>query len=152
MDKKTLKSLELRIVDISRPEVGSEQLLPAFLSGVQAGFPSPADDYIENQLDLNELVVQHPAATFFVRVEGESMRDANIRSGDILVVDRSLEGANGKIVIAVMNGEFTVKRLSITASGTFLIPENPKYPSFKIEPDSDFQIWGVVTYVIHKTR
>jgi DNA polymerase V len=149
---KQLKDLDLRVVKICRSDCGSEQLVPAFLSGVQAGFPSPADDYIENQLDLNELVVQHPAATFFVRVEGESMRDANIHTGDILVVDRSLEGTHGKIVIAIMNGEFTVKRLSKTAAGTFLVPENPKYPSFKIEPDSDFQIWGVVTYVIHKTR
>lgn len=80
------------------------------------------------------------------------MRDANIHTGDILVVDRSIEGSNGKIVVAIMNGEFTVKRLSKTPSGTFLVPENPKYPTIKINEDSDFQIWGVVTFVIHKTR
>lgn len=145
-------ALQMQIVEICRSEEGTEQLLPVFLSGVQAGFPSPADDYIENQLNINELVVQHPAATFFVKVEGESMKDANIHSGDILVVDRSLEGSNGKIVVAIINGEFTVKRLSKSASGTFLVPENPKYSSIKIGPDTDFQIWGVVTYVIHKTR
>ncbi len=151
LDKENL-ALQMRVVEISRSDGGSTQMLPAFLSGIQAGFPSPADDYIENQLDINQLVVQHPAATFFVRVEGESMKDANIHTGDILVVDRSIEGSNGKIVVAIMNGEFTVKRLSKTPSGTFLVPENPKFPSIKIGPDSDFQIWGVVTYVIHKTR
>lgn len=143
---------QLRVVEITRPSINEEQPIPAFLSGVQAGFPSPADDYIEDQLDLNELIIQRPAATFFVRVEGESMRDANIYSGDILVVDRSVEPTSGKIVVAVINGEFTVKRFIINKQGTYLVPENPKYPSFKIGPDSEFRVWGVVTYVIHKTR
>lgn len=145
-------SQELKTAEISAPKITDSQSIPAFLTTVQAGFPSPADDYIENALDLNALMIQHPNATFFVRVEGESMIDANIYSGDTLVVDRSIEPSNGKIVIAVINGEFTVKRFVINLSGTFLAPENPKYPTFKIEQDSDFQVWGIVTYVIHKAR
>ena len=120
------------------------------LSTVQAGFPSPADDYVEKNLDLNELLVSHPAATFFVRVEGHSMIDAHIYSGDILIVDRSLSAANGQIVIALINGEFTVKRVSIEGEKLFLVPENPAFPKIAINPEDDFQIWGVVTYVIHK--
>jgi DNA polymerase V len=146
-----MRKQELCVVEISQPLLGNEHPLPAFLSPVQAGFPSPADDYIENHLDLNGLVVQRPAATFFVRVEGESMVDANIHSGDILVVDRSLQASTGKIVIAVINGEFTVKRLILKNGEAYLIPENPKYSAIKIEAGSDFQVWGVVTYVIHKT-
>ncbi len=142
---------ELRVVEISLPAADSTHLVPAYLSCVQAGFPSPADDYIENQLDLNGLVVQHPHSTFFVKVEGESMADANIHTGDILVVDRSLQASSGKIVVAVVNGEFTVKRLFNDRTGSYLVPENPRYPKFKIEQGSDFQVWGVVTFVIHKT-
>lgn len=143
---------ELTIVEISEPDTSTPAPIPAFLSPVQAGFPSPADDYVENKLDLNSLVIKHPTATFFVRVEGESMKDADIHSGDILVVDRSIEAADGKVVVAVINGEFTVKRFVIDSSGAYLIPENKKYPTLKIEEGSDFQVWGVVTYVIHKTR
>lgn len=143
---------ELKAVEITLPGPASSAPIPAFMSPVQAGFPSPADDYVENKLDLNALVIKHPTATFFVRVEGESMMDADIHSGDILVVDRSLEAINGKIVIAVVNGEFTVKRFVVNKSGTFLVPENRKYQTLKIEEGSDFQVWGVVTYVIHKTR
>ena len=142
---------ELRVVEISQPVLEKEHPLPAFLSPVQAGFPSPAEDYIENHLDLNGLVVQRPAATFFVRVEGESMADANIHSGDILVVDRSIQASNGKIVVAIINGEFTVKRFILKNGGAYLLPENPKFPVIKVEAGADFQVWGVVTYVIHKT-
>ncbi|MGA8163563.1 MAG: translesion error-prone DNA polymerase V autoproteolytic subunit [Waddliaceae bacterium] len=143
----------MQVVEIHLASLSPEdRAIPAFLSRVQAGFPSPAEDYMENRLDLNDLVIQHPAATFFVRVEGESMADANIHSGDILVVDRALEASNGKIVVAVINGEFTVKRFTINSGGAYLVPENPRYPTLKIEPDSDFHVWGVVTYVIHKAR
>lgn len=141
----------MKVVEISKPISASDPPLPAFLSPVQAGFPSPADDYIENQLNINELVVQRPAATFFVRVEGESMADANIHSGDILVVDRSIQASSGKIVVAVINGEFTVKRFVLKNGSAYLQPENPKFPAIKIEAGAEFQIWGVVTYVIHKT-
>jgi DNA polymerase V len=122
---------------------------PLFLHPVQAGFPSPAEDYIEKKLDLNEHLIQHPAATFFVRVEGDSMIGAGIHKGDILIVDRSLDALSGRIVIAVLNGEFTVKRLKKEGEILYLIPENPKFPTLEIKPEWDFQIWGVVTYVIH---
>ncbi|MEC7840253.1 MAG: translesion error-prone DNA polymerase V autoproteolytic subunit [Chlamydiota bacterium] len=140
----------LKVVEISKVTETPCNPLPVFMSSVQAGFPSPADDYIEKQLDLHELMVQHPAATFFVKVEGESMRDAGIHTGDILVVDRSIEATNGKIVVAVVDGEFTVKRLSVESSGVYLVPENPNFSKIKIDDSSEFQVWGVVMYVIHK--
>ncbi len=123
---------------------------PLFSESVQAGFPSPAQDHIEKQLDLNEYLVRHPAATFFVRVEGESMSGARIQSGDILIVDRSLEPADKKIVVAVLDGEFTVKRLRISNGKLQLVPENDAFSPVEISDDTDFQIWGVVTYIIHK--
>lgn len=124
--------------------------IPFFVVPVQAGFPSPADDYLEQNLNLNEYLIPHPAATFFVRVEGESMRGAGIHPGDLLIVDRSLEPTNGKIVIAVINSEFTVKRIRIDQDKVYLEPANPQFQSIEINPHSDFQVWGVATYVIHK--
>lgn len=124
--------------------------LPLFEVPVKAGFPSPADDYLEQNLDLNEHLIAHPAATFFVRVDGDSMTGAGIYKEDILIVDRSLEPTNGKIVIAVINGEFTVKRIRITPGKVFLDPENPNYKTMEINPNSDFRVWGVVTFCIHK--
>lgn len=124
--------------------------IPFFVVPVQAGFPSPADDYREQNLNLNEYLIPHPASTFFVRVEGNSMCNAGIHSGDILIVDRSLEPTNGKIVIAVVNSEFTVKRIRIEQNRLYLEPANPNFSSIEISPQSDFQIWGVATYVIHK--
>lgn len=142
----------LYIAEISTALVGKHCPLPLFLTGIAAGFPSPADDYIEKQLDLNDLIIKHPNATFFVRVEGDSMRDAGIFSGDILAVDRSLEAVSGKIIVAVLDGEFTVKRIHIGPRGITLLPENASFPAIKVTAESDFQVWGVVTYVIHKAR
>jgi DNA polymerase V len=147
MNRNILKSQTLSICKVS---IGTPLPLPFFLSKVQAGFPSPADDYIEKQLDLNELVIKHPSATFFVKVEGDSMCDAGILSGDVLVVDRSIEPSNGKIVVAVLNGEFTVKRIQIAAKGICLLPANAAFPVIEVSSESDFQVWGVVTYIIHK--
>ena len=124
--------------------------LPLYLSPVAAGFPSPAEDYIEKKLDLNEQLIRNPAATFFVRVDGDSMRDAGIASGDILVVDRSQEVRNNAIVIAAVNGELTVKRLKKARSRLWLVPENPDFPVLEIGPETQFDVWGVVTYIIHK--
>lgn len=123
--------------------------LPLFSSRVQAGFPSPADDYQEATLDLNSHLIKHPAATFFVRVAGNSMINASINHNDLLIVDRSLTPSSGKIVIAIVNGEFTVKRLKKTAKKVFLVAENPDYSDIEITEDSHCQIWGVVTNVIH---
>ena len=131
-------------------EPTSHLALPLFLATVPAGFPSPADDYIDRKLDLNEHLVKHPAATFFVRVHGDSMTEAGITTGDILIVDRALEPQNGSIVIAAVNGELTVKRLKKTAGRLLLMPANPDFAPTEITPDTQFEIWGVVTYVIHK--
>ncbi|MCK4856829.1 MAG: translesion error-prone DNA polymerase V autoproteolytic subunit [candidate division Zixibacteria bacterium] len=122
------------------------------LAPVSAGFPSAAGDYLETRLDLNELLIARPASTFFVRVRGESMAGARIRDGDLLVVDRSLEAISGDIVVAVVHGEFTVKRFVRTASTMCLEPANSAYRTITIDAESETEIWGVVSYVIHKTR
>jgi len=126
--------------------------LPLFLTSVQAGFPSPAEGDIEETLNLNELLIDHPAATFFVRVEGSSMIDAQIHSGDVVIVDRSLTPADGQIVVAVLNGEFTLKRIRKKGARFYLVPENPDFPPIEVTSDMDFEVWGVVTYIIHKAR
>lgn len=121
---------------------------PLVLSSVSAGFTSPAEDTVDQALDLNAHLVKHPAATFFIRVNGSSMEGANIFSGDILVVDRSLEAANGKIVVAIVEGEFTVKRLIKRKGKIQLVAENPAYPPI----EGAFEVWGVVTYIIHSAK
>lgn len=122
---------------------------PLYLSPVRAGFPSPADDYIEKQLDLNEHLIKHPAATFLLKATGNSMINAGIFPGDLLIVDRSLEAVNNKIVVAVLNGEFTVKRLKKRQGKITLLAENPAYPPIEILEESNFEIWGVVAHVLH---
>ena len=123
--------------------------LPLFSGKVAAGFPSPADDYVEKTLDLNELLVQKPAATFFVRAQGESMLGAGIHPNDILVVDRSIAPVPGKIVICALNGELTVKRLERGNGQWQLKAENPAYADIVIHEELEMVIWGVVTNVIH---
>jgi len=119
---------------------------------VSAGFPSPAGDYLETPLDLNELLIPRPAATFFIRARGESMDGAGIRDGDLLVVDRSMKVRSGDIVVAVVDGEFTVKRFMKTGGAVRLEPANPGFKPIPIVDGSDVEIWGVVSYVIHATR
>lgn len=130
-------------------EEGVQYRLPLFGCKVRAGFPSPADDYIESYLDLNTHLVQHPAATFFVRASGDSMIDAGIREGDLLIVDRSIEPRHGAIVIAAVNGELTVKRLSLMGGKAQLIPENKRYSPIHLTEDLELVIWGVVIHTIH---
>ncbi|EFL52993.1 Peptidase S24/S26A/S26B, conserved region [Solidesulfovibrio fructosivorans JJ]] len=132
-------------------EARTSQPLPFYLTPVSAGFPSPAEDYLDQALDLNDLCIAHPAATFYVRASGESMRGAGIQSGDILVVDRAEEARPGRIVIAAVDGELTVKRLKHMDGRLFLAPENDAYKPIEIRPESSFEIWGVVTFVIHRT-
>lgn len=129
----------------------SELRIPLYLERVSAGFPSPAQDYVEQTLDLNQLCISHPAATFFVRVQGDSMQDSGITAGDVLVVDRSLEARHGDIVIASLNGEMTVKELH-TLPRPCLVPRNPAYPVMPITEASDFEIFGVVTNVVRQIR
>ncbi len=118
--------------------------IPLFSSTVAAGFPSPAEDHVEDTLDLNEYMVQRPDSTFMLRVEGESMKNAGIMPDDILVVDRSLKASHKKIVIAAIDGELTVKRLYHRGGLVKLLPENPAYPEIELESDADLVIWGVV--------
>ncbi len=123
--------------------------LPLFLDSIPAGFPSPADDYIDRTLDLNELLIRHPAATFFVRVAGNSMVGAGIHSGDILVVDRALPAEHNRIVIASINGELTVKRLVKQNGKLYLMPENDGFEPMEVTSEMQFEIWGVVAHVVH---
>lgn len=137
------------IKKILKPDYATKLERPIYLVPVAAGFPSPAEDYIEGSLDLNRHLIKHPAATFFVKVTGDSMINAGIHQGDILIVDRALEAHHNKVVIAVLNGELTVKRLKKDGVNIFLVPENINYSPIKIDENSDFEIWGVVTNVIH---
>ena len=134
------------LLPVPRPSVLP---LPLFSGKVAAGFPSPAEDHVEKTLDLNELLVQKPAATFFVRAQGESMLGAGIHPNDILVVDRSIEPVPGKIVICALNGELTVKRLQRDNEQWQLKAENPAYPDIVLHDELEMVIWGVVTNVIH---
>lgn len=127
----------------------AECSIPFVLDYVSAGFPSAADDYVENHLDLNKFLIQHQAATFFIRVEGDSMINAGIHSGDLLIVDRAVEVRHGRIIVAQINGEFTVKRIEHVGAHVFLMPENKNYKPQRITPEMSFDVWGVVTYVIH---
>ena len=139
---------ELGILDTTRLE------LPLASVSIPAGtgFPSPADDYMEEKLDLNKYLIKHPAATYFARAEGDSMIGAGIYPGDILIIDKAISEARDKVIVAWFNGEFTVKRYHINErlGKTFLFPENSKYYPHEITPEIDFMIWGVVTYNIHK--
>jgi DNA polymerase V len=142
--------MHIHLAQLLTPAKNSPVLaLPLFTGKVAAGFPSPADDYIERSLDLNELLVQKPAATFFARAQGESMLGAGIHPNDVLVIDRSLEPVAGKIVVCALNGELVVKRLKRRKGQWILASENPLYPDIRIQEELDMVIWGVVTNVIH---
>lgn len=117
---------------------------------VVAGFPSPAEQYLEPPLDLNELLVRRPAATYFVRVEGDSMTGAGIQPGDLLVVDRSLTPANGDVIIACVDGDYTVKTFRRDANGVHLVPGNPAYPTITLRPGQELDYFGKVTAAIHQ--
>jgi DNA polymerase V len=135
--------------DVFRGKISSSLQVPLFESRVQAGFPCPTDEYSEGSLDLNDYLLPHKETTFFVRVTGDSMINVGIFPGDMLVVDRSLTPTYGKIVIALLNGEMTVKRLEKFKNRLFLCAENEDYPDIKITEEDHFAIWGVVTNVIH---
>jgi DNA polymerase V len=135
---------------VHTPDLSAKRYQPLFEAAVPAGFPSPAADYEEEKLDLNKYLVGNPAATFFARVSGDSMTGAGIHHGDLLVVDRSLEPQDKNVVIAVVDGELTVKRIRMKGGKIILEPENHNYSSQEITEDTAFEVWGVVTNVIHK--
>ena len=137
----------MRVTHVCRGSFTRRKPLPFFLSRVRCGFPSPADDYVEGVLELSDLLIENKAATYFVRAEGRSMTEAGIQDGDLLVVDRSIEPAGGRVVVASLGGELTVKRLEERDGSLFLVPENGDFAA--VEVDMELRIWGVVTYVIH---
>ena len=137
---------------IHRVHESKLQPIPMVGEGVRAGFPSPAQDYIEGSIDLNKELVKHPASTFYVRVAGDSMIDAGINEGDILVIDKSLEPHDGDMAVCFLNGEFTLKYICIKDTGLWLEPANKAYPLIPVGEDEDFKVWGIVTYTIRKIR
>ena len=144
-----MKANKTRQVD--KAAMGAPSLGVPFMGGaVMAGFPSPAEQYVERSLDLNELLVARPAATYFVRAEGDSMEGVGIRAGDLLVVDRSLKPEDGSVVIACVDGEFTVKTLRLGRNGVRLVAANPAYAPIRFKGEMELQVFGVVTAAIHR--
>lgn len=140
------------ILDFYTADLTTELELPVANTGISAGFPSPAEEYEEVRLDLNKALIKHPAATFYARVKGTSMTEAGILDGDLLVIDKSLDPKSGDIAVCFLDSEFTVKRIEQLDDALYLMPANEKYQPIKISEESDFRVWGIVTYVIHKTR
>jgi DNA polymerase V len=142
--------------DISKLEIlnykDDENFKPLIEGYVAAGFPSPANDYLENDLKLKSLLIKNESSTFFVRAYGNSMVNEHICDGDILVVDKSLEPSGNSILVCIIDGEYTVKKVKKKGKDLYLIPANPDFNPIKIDEGSDFRLWGVVTFVIHKLR
>lgn len=143
-------SIDRKKLTFFKPDLNSKIKLPFINHRVSAGFPSPAMDFMESSIDLNQVLVENPIATFYVQVEGNSMIDAGIQDKDLLVVDRSLEPRNNKIAICLLDGEFTVKRIRLENNELFLMPENPSYQPIPVTEENQLIIWGIVTYVIKK--
>ncbi len=145
---KSLKLHQGNILDIFSANTETELNLPFVESGISAGFPSPALDFIDLSIDLNKHLIKHPSATFYGRVKGDSLKNAGIENGDLLIIDRSIEPVNGKIAVCYIDGEFTAKRIQINKDEILLIPENENYQTLKVTADNNFLIWGIVTHVI----
>lgn len=137
---------------IYKVDVDSYLPLPYADEGIRAGFPSPAQDYMELAIDLNKELIKHPASTFYGRVVGDSMKEEGIEEGDILVIDKSLEIMDGDLAVCFLDGEFTVKRVRLETEVIWLVPSNVKYPLIKVTKENDFIVWGIVTYTIKKNR
>ena len=141
-----------KIVDLTDSE--QSELALEFAESIHAGFPSPAADHSGERINLTKEMTPHPETTFYAHVEGDSMRDAGILDGDIVVVDRSLEPKNGDYIIAFIDNEYTLKEFKLDESGQYawLIPHNPDFQPIRVDKDSNFQVWGVVTFAIHHVR
>ncbi|WP_162054742.1 LexA family protein [Pontibacter pamirensis] len=124
--------------------------IPLLASYISAGFPSPADDYLEDRIDIGKYLVQNPTSTYMMRVKGNSMVDANIHEGDILVIDKSLKPAEGVPVVCFLDGEFTVKTFKLIEGKAFLMPANPAYKPIEVTEEMDMRVWGVVVWILHK--
>jgi DNA polymerase V len=140
----------MRVLAVRPADIGAPLALPFFDASVPAGFPSPSEDYTHRPLDLNDLLVSHRNGTFYCRAIGDSMTGAGIQTGDLLVVDTYLDATDGRVVIAVVNNEFLVKRYRKLDGRVFLVADNPEYPPLEITSEMECRIWGVVTYVIHQ--
>lgn len=147
MGKDSIKNLTIYKVDVE-----TFMPLPYADEGIRAGFPSPAQDYLSQAIDLNHELIKHPASTFYGRVTGDSMKEEGIEEGDILVIDKSLEFQNDDLAVCYIDGEFTIKRVRIESDMAWLVPSNPDYPTIKVTADNNFIIWGIVTYTIKKNR
>ena len=137
------------MLEIMTPAASRTLVRPLIAVAVSAGHPCPADDHCDELLDLNQHLINHPQHTYFVRVQGESMINAGIHDGDLLIVDRAITPRNDHVVIAHLNGELTVKRIRMEDGVVLLMPENPAYPVITVTADIHFDVWGVVTNVIH---
>jgi DNA polymerase V len=135
-------------ISIHGASVTSSAKLPLVSSSISAGFPSPADDFLDTSIDLNKICIKNPVTTFFGRVSGNSMKDVGIHHGDLMIIDKSLLPKNGAIAVCFIDGEFTVKTIKIESDCCWLIPANPTYKPVKVTKDNDFIIWGIVTHVI----
>ncbi|MEK9567006.1 MAG: translesion error-prone DNA polymerase V autoproteolytic subunit [Flavobacteriaceae bacterium] len=142
--------MESQKLTFFHPDQEHQKTLHLAQEGISAGFPSPADDFKELRISIDQEVVRNEEATFYARVSGESMQGAGLDDGDLLVIDRSLEPQHNKIAVCCIDGEFTVKRLNVTSKGVFLLPENPKYQPIEVTEENELIIWGIVTYVVKK--
>jgi DNA polymerase V len=133
-----------------KPNPAIRKMLHLVQEGISAGFPSPADDFKELRISIDQEVVKNEEATFYARVSGQSMQGAGLDDGDLLVIDRSQEPENNAIAVCFIDGEFTVKRLKVEKDCIYLMPENPRYQPIKVTEENQLQIWGVVTYVVKK--
>lgn len=133
-----------------KPDTQNKKYFPLASEGVSAGFPSPAEDFKELKISIDQEVVKNESATFFARVDGQSMQGAGLDDGDLIVIDRSKEPENGKIAVCFIDGEFTVKRLKVEEDCVYLMPENSKYKALKVTSENQLIIWGIVTYVVKK--
>lgn len=145
MNLKTIKSTN---INFYVPDTSTEQEIPLFSSGIEAGFPSPADDFIDLSIDLNREFIKNPSSTFYGRVNGDSMKDLGIHNSDLLIIDKSLEPQDGKIAVCFIDGEFTVKTIKFEKDCCWLVPANDKYKPIQVTEDNEFIIWGIVIHVI----
>jgi DNA polymerase V len=127
---------------------GMELNLPLIDAGIHAGFPSPAEDFADISIDLNQELIKNPSSTFYARVKGDSMKDAGIHDGDLIIIDKSLEPANGKIAVCFIDGEFTIKRIKIESNCCWLVPANDDFNPIKVTEENEFLVWGIVVHVI----
>ena len=133
-----------------KPNLDESHSIPITNNSISAGFPSPADDFKEIRISLDKEIVRNEEATFYARVDGDSMQGAGLSDGDLIVIDRSEEPKNGSIAVCFLDGEFTVKRLKLKNQEVYLMPENSRYSPIKIDEGSELSIWGIVTYVVKK--